>query len=186
MRALIRRCSRPRFERQGSAFFLLTKTIVYQQLSGHVAAVIFQRLLARCDGARRLTPAAVLAVPSTDLRAAGLSERKASYVRGLAAAFADGTIRPHRLAYLADDEIRELLGQVRGVGRWTADMFLIFGLARPDVLPVDDLGIRTASQGYFGLEERPDESTLRELAEPWRPFRSVASWYLWRSLESAR
>jgi DNA-3-methyladenine glycosylase II len=121
-----------------------------------------------------------------ELRSVGLSARKASYVADLAAKVNNGTVRLRQIGRLSDEAVVESLTQVKGIGRWTAQMFLIFSLGRPDVFPHDDLGVRTAIRDQYGLDELPDKTTSHSIAAPWRPYASVASWYCWRSLDLAR
>ena len=168
---------------QRGAFRNLVEAIVSQQISGQAAGAILGRFQALFPGRAFPSPTKVLAVPADRLRGAGLSNRKAAYVLDLAAHFADGAIRPARFPRLADDEIVEQLIQVKGVGRWTAEMFLIFCLNRLDVLPVDDLGLRKGVQKTYRLRRLPDAETVERLAVPWHPYCTVATWYLWRSLK---
>ncbi len=163
-------------------FHSLTRSIVYQQLSGKAASTIFGRVVeaAKCDP---LTPKAVLKIPMERLRAAGLSQQKAAYVRDLAEKTRDGMVDFSRLPSLSDDEIIAHLTQVKGVGVWTVQMLLMFALNRPDVLPVADLGIRNAMQKAYALDTPPKAKEMEALAEKWRPYRTVACWYLWRSLD---
>ena len=130
-----------------------------------------------------LTPTALLAAPDTALRAAGLSGRKVEYARDLARHFADGLLDPDSFARMDDQALIDALVAVRGIGRWSAEMFLIFHLLRPDVLPLDDIGLQRAIADHYHAGERQPRKVLRELAEIWRPWRSVATWYLWRSLD---
>jgi DNA-3-methyladenine glycosylase II len=123
----------------------------------------------------------VLRLTDGQLRAVGLSRQKIGYMRSLATAFADGQVPVRRLSRMTDEEIVEALIPIRGIGRWTVEMFLIFLLNRTDVLPVDDLGLRKNVQLAYGMDSMPAAVALRELAEPWRPYRSIATWYLWRS-----
>ena len=164
------------------SFHSLARSIVYQQLSGKVASVIFGRLTAAARDP--LSPEAVLALSDEEMRAAGLSKQKASYLRDLAAHAP--SIEFSRLRTLPDDAIVERLTMVKGVGVWTAHMFLLFGLRRKDVLPVGDLGIRAAMQKLYRLDELPNPKQMEQIAASWRPYCSVASWYLWRSLELPR
>ena len=120
----------------------------------------------------------------TKLRSAGLSRAKAAYLLDLAAKFDDGTVQPRRFRGASNDEIADSLLAVKGIGQWSVDMFLMFGLCRPDVLPVGDLGVRKGVQGYFDLKELPKADQMAELTESWRPFRSVGSWYMWRVAEN--
>ncbi len=161
-------------------FDLLARSILSQQLSTKAARTIRERLLAELDGSR-LCPQAICSLPTARLRKAGLSQRKAEYLRELAENVVSGRLPLHRLGRLPDEEVIERLVEIRGIGVWTAQMFLIFALGRLDVFPADDLGIRVAIRDLYGLEELPQRATSQRIADPWRPFRSVASWYLWRS-----
>ena len=164
------------------AFETLVRSIVYQQLSGRVALRIFERLLDLVPE-RRLTPAAVLALTVEQMRAAGLSGQKTAYIRDLAARTNAREVDFALLPALSDDEVVETLTRVKGVGVWTAHMFLIFALERPDVLPVGDLGVRTAMRRAYRMRALPKPARMERIARAWRPWCSVASWYLWRSLE---
>jgi DNA-3-methyladenine glycosylase II len=159
----------------------LVRSIVGQQLSTRAAASIYNRLLERFDG-RTPTPEQVLADDPDELRtAAGLSHAKVRYLRSLAEHVLDGSLELDRLSGLPDDEVIARLVAVKGIGAWSADMFLMFHLRRPDVLPVGDLGIRRAVMGRYGLPALPAPAELTEIAEPWRPHRTLACIYLWRS-----
>lgn len=163
----------------------LLRAIVYQQLSGKVAATIHARLKALFPEADERDPARLLRLSEEQLRAAGLSRNKVAAVRDLAARTLDGTVpAAAEFGELDDEAVIARITRVRGVGRWTVEMLLIFHLGRPDVLPVGDLGVRRGYQRLFELEEMPSPATLERLAEPWRPYRSAASWYLWRATES--
>jgi DNA-3-methyladenine glycosylase II len=161
-------------------FAELVRSIIAQQISTRAAASIHARLL-QALGRRGLRPAALLALSDEELRGAGLSASKVRSLRDLAGKVREGHVPLRRLPELTDEEVIALLLPVRGIGRWTAQMFLIFSLGRPDVLPVDDLGLRAGVQQAYRLAELPDRVSLTELAEPWRPYRSVATWYFWRS-----
>jgi DNA-3-methyladenine glycosylase II len=161
----------------------LVRSIVGQQLSTKAARSIFERLTALFDG-RVPSPRDLLEADPDAIRAAGLSRPKVAYLRDLAARVEDGDLDLDRLAELPDAAVQEELTAVKGLGVWTADMFLIFHLGRPDVLPVGDLGIRRAAQQVYGLAELPEASELTRIAEPWRPHRSLACLYLWRSLDN--
>ena len=165
---------------RGDNFTTLARAIVGQQLSARAAETIWTRVLALQANGRRLDPGEVLALPDRTLRAAGLSNAKVSYVKDLATKVSIGELKLNGLARRDDDAIVEALTSIKGIGRWTVEMFLIFKLGRPDVWPVDDLGIRNAVRRAYGIE--PAKANLESLAEPWRPWRSVASWYLWRTL----
>jgi methylated-DNA-[protein]-cysteine S-methyltransferase len=191
---------------RGGLFRTLVRAITGQQLSGKAAATIFGRLEARLgapadpgDHAGRGVPSwssddvavwrdaaeRLIALSDEALREIGLSSAKARAVRGLAEAVRDGTLDLASLERAPDEHVVAELVKLRGIGRWTVEMLLIFELGRPDVLPVDDLGIRKGAQRVFRLRELPDAEQLTEIAEKWRPFRSIGSWYLWRSLEAA-
>ena len=159
----------------------LVDAIVSQQLSIKAAATIAGRVAALAPDGRRPTPEEILATPDEALRACGLSRAKTVYVKDLAAKWLDGTLEPERFGAFTDEEVIEHLVRVKGIGRWTAEMVLMFTLGRPDVLPLDDLGLRVAVQEAYGLEQRPGRAELERLGEPWRPWRSIASFYLWRS-----
>jgi len=167
---------------QESPFAALVRAIVYQQLAGIAAAAIHRRLIAALGGDIR--PEALLALSDSDLRDAGLSANKVASLRDLAAKMLDGTIvlSPRGLARQSDDEIAARLSTVRGVGRWTADMFLIFQLRRLDVWPTGDLGVRRGYGLAWGVP-MPSARELAPLGEPYRPYRSVAAWYCWRAAE---
>ena len=173
-----RRRGRPR-----EAYGALLRSIVGQQLSTKAARTIYERLTALFDG-RTPTPAELLAADPEKVRSAGLSRPKVGYLRSLAEHVESGELALDRLTELPDDEVSEQLTAVKGLGQWTADMFLIFHLRRPDVLPVGDLGIRRAVERAYGLPEIPDAAQVLEIGEPWRPHRSLASLYLWRSLDN--
>ena len=159
----------------------LVDAIVSQQVSVHAAAAIIGRVAALgADG--RPTPAEIAAADDEALRAAGLSRAKVRYVKDLAARWLDGSLRHERIPAMTDEEVVAELTRVKGIGVWTAEMILIFTLGRPDVLPVDDLGVRAAAQQLYGLAERPGRDALLRIGEPWRPWRTLASRYLWRSL----
>ncbi|MCL4796832.1 MAG: DNA-3-methyladenine glycosylase 2 family protein [Bryobacteraceae bacterium] len=164
-------------------FATLAKSIVSQQLSGRAAATIWARVQAHARP-RQVTPAAIDAATDEQLRACGLSAQKVAALRDLTARTLAGSVRFRALAAMPDDEVIAHLTPVRGVGVWTAHMFLIFALRRPDVLPTGDLGVRNAIARAYQLPGAPAPAEMEALAAPWRPFRSVASWYLWRSLEN--
>ena len=159
----------------------LVDAIMSQQLSVKAASTIIGRLEAL--GARgRPTPAELLAMDGDALRAVGLSRAKVRYVKDLAARWLDGSLHHARIPAMTDEEVIAELTQVKGIGTWTAEMILIFTLGRPDVLPVDDLAVRVAVQQHYGLAARPGRDELLHIGEPWRPWRTLASRYLWRSL----
>jgi DNA-3-methyladenine glycosylase II len=162
----------------------LVRSIVGQQLSTKAALSIYNRLIARFGG-RTPTPAEVLADDPEELRAAaGLSRAKVSFLRSLAEHVLDGSLELERLDELGDQEVTAELVAVRGLGAWSAHMFLMFHLRRPDVLPVGDLGIRRAIRDRYGLEELPDAAAMERIADPWRPYRTIACRFLWRALDA--
>ncbi len=173
------RCHLGRSHRE-DPFTALIEAIVWQQLSGKAAATIYGRLLKLFPGGRP-TPAAILKISEDSMRAAGLSRGKVSYLRDLAAKVADGTVALEDLDHLSDDEIVASMTRVKGIGRWSAEMFLLFRLRRADVLPVGDLVIVKAIQRNYRLRKTPTADRMYRLAERWRPYRSVATWYLWAS-----
>jgi DNA-3-methyladenine glycosylase II len=170
-----------RMEYREPRFDALARSIVYQQLSGKAASTIFGRLLAAA-GDGELSPETVLKLRPVRLRSLGLSKQKVVYLRDLARRTLNGKLSFEALPDLPDEQVIELLTEVKGIGVWTAHMFLIFALRRPDVLPVGDLGIRTAIKKHYQFEVLPAAAEIEQLAEKWRPYCSVASWYLWRSL----
>jgi DNA-3-methyladenine glycosylase II len=175
---------RARTRNPDGPFGALARSIVFQQLAGRAAAAIHGRFRALFDG--QLVPEDVLALPEAQLRAAGLSAAKTASIRDLAAKVADGTVPLDRLRRLGDEEIIERLRTVRGIGRWTAEMFLIFELGRMDVWPVDDLGVRN---GFALVQRLPVAPTAKELlpaGDRYRPLRSVAAWYCWQAVHLAR
>lgn len=164
-------------------FESLARNIIYQQLHGNAAAAIHQRVL-NLYGKRRLRPQDVIDTPEETLRGAGLSTAKTVAIKDLAAKTLDGTVPTlARLRRMEDEEIIERLTAVRGIGRWTVEMLLIFRLGRPDVLPVGDFAVRKGFALVYGLKEQPRPKELEKSGERWRPYRSVASWYLWRASE---
>lgn len=167
-----------------SIFFSLMRSIMYQQLAGAAAATICARVQMACASGKRPTPEQVLQTSDEAFRAAGLSRNKLAAIRDLATKTLDGTVPDLKAIHrLNDEEIIERLIQVRGIGRWTAEMLLMFRLGRPDVLPCDDYGVRKGAQLIYRLRKLPDKKRLTKIAEPWRPFRSTGSWYMWRALD---
>jgi DNA-3-methyladenine glycosylase II len=164
----------------------LIGAIVSQQLSTRAAATIFGRFVALFPDGAIPGAAAIHALEDQALRGVGLSGQKVGYLRDLCARIGDQRLVLDELDALADEQVIERLTAVKGFGRWTAEMFLMFRLHRPDVLPVGDLGIVTAIQRLYGLRKRPDPKRILKIGEPWRPYRSVASWYLWQTLAEAK
>jgi len=172
--------------REGTHFDALVRSIVYQQLSGKAASTILGRVHG-LFGDRSPTPSELLATPDETLRAAGLSRQKLSYLKDLATKVESGVVplAADTIDHLADDEIIDRLVQVKGIGRWTVHMFLIFRLGRPDVLPELDLGIQNAIRRAYRLRKQPGPKDVKRIGKKWTPHASIASWYLWRSLEGA-
>jgi DNA-3-methyladenine glycosylase II len=167
-------------------FDALAESIAYQQLNGKAAASIWNRVRALYPKRKRLDPAKVLATPDETLRAAGLSRAKIAAIKDLAAKTLDGTVPSSRaLLRMSDDEIVARLTTVRGIGRWTVEMLLLFDLGRPDVWPVDDYGVRKGFAKTFGKRKLPTPKQLMKFGEKWRPYRSVAAWYFWRALDES-
>jgi DNA-3-methyladenine glycosylase II len=163
------------------SFAVLCRAIIGQQLSTKAAASIHARVVAMLGGHYR--PNSFQMLTDEQLRGCGLSNGKVRFLRDLVRKVNDGTVPIRKLPKLENDEIRERLLEVNGIGPWTVDMYLMFGLGRPDVLPTGDLGIRMGFKKAFGLDELPTRPVMFELATPWQPYRTVASWYLWRLLE---
>jgi len=180
MRDIIR--SRPKvfLVRRGEPFMTLARAIVGQQISVKAAQSVWDRVVA-CAGA--VTPEGILLKKPSELRACGLSDRKTEYIVDLARRFAEGLVHPYRWDEMTDEEVIADLVQVRGIGRWTAEMFLIFNLLRPDVFPLDDLGLQKGIRVSYFKGRNVSLARMRKLGESWRPWRSVATWYLWRSLD---
>ena len=170
---------------RGRPYAYLLRSILYQQLAGAAARAIEQRFLALFGG-RTPTPQALLATRRERLRRAGLSGNKIEAVRAVAQGFASGAVRERRLWHRSDDEVVRELVRLRGVGEWTVHMLLMSSLGRPDVLPVGDYGVRTGARRLYGLAALPRARELNDLGEAWRPYRSIASWYLWRHEAIAR
>ena len=181
LRAILERVGPYRIRYAEPDFETLARSIVFQQLSGPSARAIFDRVKPLVAANGRMTPHGILARTDAELRAAGLSRRKVGYLRDLAEKTRDGQIDFARLPALSDDEVIRQLTMVRGVGMWTAQMFLLFALRRSNVLAAGDLGIRAAIRREYGLRTLPKPSRIAQLARKWRPYCSVACWYLWRS-----
>jgi DNA-3-methyladenine glycosylase II len=171
-------------ERGGDAYGALVRSIVGQQLSTKAAATIYGRML-ELFGGHTPTPKQLLKVNPDKIRAAGLSRPKIAYLRDLATHVEEGTLELERLPELPDEEVAAQLTSIKGLGPWTADMFLMFHLGRPDILPVGDQGIRRAVMVEYRLRKLPDAKRLEKIAKPWRPYRTLACLYLWSSLDNA-
>jgi DNA-3-methyladenine glycosylase II len=172
--------------RESDIFCGLVEAIVSQQLSTRAAATIYGRLRAMLPDGGTPTPDALLALSDDELRGVGLSRQKLTYIRDLSGKMLDGSINIAGLRDMSDDQIVAELTKIKGIGRWTVEMLLIFRLTRPDVFPAGDLGIVKAVQKTYNLRKTPDVKRLHAIADRWRPYRSVASWYLWASLENKK
>jgi DNA-3-methyladenine glycosylase II len=166
-------------EIRGKPYQSLVRAILYQQLAGAAAAAIERRFLALFDG-HIPSPEQLRDIDDDALRSAGISRQKSGYMRSIAEHFASGELTDRMLMRAPDDEVIAGVTRIKGVGRWTADMLLMFCLGRPDVLPVGDLGIQSSMRAAYGLEALPKADEMTGIAEPWRPYRSAGSWYLWR------
>jgi DNA-3-methyladenine glycosylase II len=184
MAAIVARVGPCRYQvrHEGTHFEALCRSIMYQQVTGAAAATIIRRMH-EIYGGRAPLPTELLATSDEKLRAAGVSRQKLSYMRDLATHVVNGSLPFDALASHPDDEVLSLLVQVKGIGRWTAQMFLIFRLGRLDVLPELDLGIRKAVQVAYRMRKLPDAKRLHRVGAAWAPYRTIASWYLWRSLD---
>ncbi len=183
MAAIIRRVGPFTLQYREPSFETLVRSIVYQQLSGRVAGVIFARLHAAA-GEERLTPAGIMKLRPERMRKLGLSAQKTLYIRELAKHTRKGVVVFEDLPRFDDAAVIEHLTRVKGIGVWTAQMFLMFALRRNDVLPVADLGIRSAMKQAYGLDELPKPAEMERIAAAWKPYTSIACWYLWRSLDN--
>jgi DNA-3-methyladenine glycosylase II len=179
MRDLVTRVGPYSIEVRGKPYEALLRAILYQQLAGPAAAAIERRFLALFDGGIP-DPSRLAGANDESLRTAGISRQKASYMRSIAEHFASGELSDRKLLRASDDDVIEAVTRIKGVGRWTADMLLMFCIGRPDVLPVGDLGVQSAMKLAYGLKDLPKPDEMMRIAEPWRPYRSAGSWYLWR------
>lgn len=178
LRALIAQVGRCTLTPGGDPFAILVRSVIAQLISTKAAASITARVEAAAGG--QLTPQPLLDLGEAGLRPLGLSRAKAQAILDLATRAQDGRAPLDQLDQMSDEEIRDCLTAVRGIGVWTAEMFLIFGLGRLDVLPVGDFGLRDGVRQHYGLDSLPGARQLREIAEPWQPYRSIATWYIWR------
>ncbi len=182
MRGLIQRAGPYRLKLRRDRFHALVSSIISQQISGSASRSIRQRLH-DYFAPDKLSPEGLAGLTPEKLRTLGLSSQKAAYLLDLAARVSSGDLRLEKLGRLSDEAVIEELIRVKGIGVWTAQMFLMFSLGRLDVFPHDDLGVRTAIRNLYKLDELPDKDTSHQIAAPWRPYASIASWYCWRSLE---
>ena len=181
LRAIIERVGPCRMEFGLPEFCSLAEAIVYQQLNGKAAVIIFKRLAALAG--EPLTPEGILKLSDEQLRSVGLSKQKSAYLKDLAAKTVAGLLYFSRLHALTDEEVIQHLTQVKGVGIWTAHMFLMFSLRRPDVLPTGDYGVQVAMRKHYKKRKLPKPKDMEKIAKAWAPYRSVACWYMWRSLD---
>jgi len=181
LRAIIDRVGPCRIEYGDPTFHSLAEAIVYQQLNGRAAVTIFKRFTDLAG--LPLSPEGILKLTEVQMRSAGLSKQKLSYIRDLAARTKAGELNFERLGEMSDAEVIEHLTQVKGIGVWTAHMFLIFTLRRPDVLPTGDYGVRAAIMKAYRKRKLPKPDQMEKIAKEWAPYRSIACWYLWRSLD---
>jgi DNA-3-methyladenine glycosylase II len=181
MKRIIRAVGPYRIEYSPAEFSTIVRCIVYQQLSGKAALTIYTRLAAAA-GVAGVSPEGALAVSAETMRELGLSRQKIAYIRALAEGCLSGEVNLTKLHGMSDAEVMRTLTARKGIGPWTVQMYQIFALARPDILPVGDLGIRVAMQRSYNLDELPKPAAMERLAQPWRPYATIACWYLWRSL----
>jgi DNA-3-methyladenine glycosylase II len=181
LRAIIERVGPCRMEFSAPEFCSLAEAIVYQQLNGKAAVTIFNRFAALAG--EPLTPEGILKLSDEQLRSVGLSKQKSAYLKDLAAKTSVGLLDFARLPELSDEEVIKHLTLVKGIGEWTAHMFLIFSLRRPNVLPTGDYGVQVAIKKHYKKRTLPKPDVMEKIARPWAPYRSIACWYLWRSLD---
>lgn len=181
LRAIIERVGPCRIEYSPPEFQSLAEAIVYQQLNGKAASTIFNRL-ADLAG-KPITPEGIVKLTDPQMRSVGLSKQKTSYLRDMAERAINGQLDFSRLPERSDEEVIEHLTQVKGVGVWTAQMFLMFTLKRPNVLPTGDFGVQVAVKKHYNKRKMPKPALMEKIAKPWEPYRSIACWYLWRSLD---
>ncbi len=183
LKTLIEVFGAPELERGGDPFQALVRSIIFQQISGKAARAIYNRFLAIFPNSEFPNPKILSQAGVFELRQAGLSQRKAEFVIGIGAAFLDPDFLGKNINGLTDIEVSEKLTSIRGVGQWTADMFMIFTLFRLDVLPLNDQGIRNGMQTFFELDHLPAADEMLELTEHWRPYRSIGTWYMWKVVD---
>lgn len=181
---LIERFGYPDIPGKTDYYNALAKSIIFQQLSGKAAGTIYSRVLDICGGKDKLYPNVILNTPDKVFRSAGLSGAKTKYIKALSDSHLDGGLLPRDPKDMTNLEVSESLIRIKGIGQWTADMFLIFTLVRPDILPLTDLGIKKGFAVFFGLKGLPDEKYMLKEAFKWKPYRSIASWYLWEIVDN--
>ena len=180
---LIDEFGEPDFELQDNYFKSLVRSIIYQQLSGKSAFAIYSRYLHLFNSTEFPSPHQVLAIPDSHYKSIGLSRQKTCYIKEISQAFSNKEIVPENIPKMKDDEVRKQFIKIKGIGPWTIDIFLMFTLNRPDILPVNDLGIQKGFKLFFRLNELPDEKFMVEKSEKWKPFRTIACWYLWKLVD---
>ena len=180
---LIDEFGEPDFELQDNYFKSLVRSIIYQQLSGKSAFAIYNRYLQLFNSTEFPSPQQVLAIPDSHYKSIGLSRQKTCYIKEISQAFSNKEIVPENIPKMKDDEVRKQFIKIKGIGPWTIDMFLMFTLNRPDILPVNDPGIQKGFKSFFSLNELPDENFMVEKSEKWKPFRTIACWYLWKLVD---
>lgn len=183
MAAIIAKVGPCQIVRRRERFRALARAIIFQQLAGAAATAIYGRVVKIYPGRAFPHPTQILATPDAILRKAGLSAKKALYIKDLATHVDKKILSFHRFARMTDEEVIADLTRVKGIGRWTAEMFLMFNLGRPDVMPAGDLGVQNAIKRHYRMRQRPNRKRLLKHAERWRPYRTAAAWYLWRSLD---
>jgi len=181
LRAIIERVGPYKIEYGEPTFHSLAESILYQQLNGKAAVVIFNRFIEQTGDP--VTPEGILKLSDAQMRAVGLSKQKTAYLRDLAQKTKDGLLNFERLGDMSNEEVIEHLTQVKGIGVWTAHMFLMFTLRRPDILPTGDYGIQAAMKKHYRKRKWPKPKDMEKIAKSWAPYRSVACWYLWRSMD---
>jgi DNA-3-methyladenine glycosylase II len=181
LRAIIERVGPYKIEYGEPTFHSLAESILYQQLNGKAAVVIFNRFIEQTGDP--VTPEGILKLSDAQMRAVGLSKQKTAYLRDLAQKTKDGLLNFERLSDMSNEEVIEHLTQVKGIGVWTAHMFLMFTLRRPDILPTGDYGIQAAMKKHYRKRKWPKPKDMEKIAKSWAPYRSVACWYLWRSMD---
>jgi DNA-3-methyladenine glycosylase II len=180
LRKLVKAYPEANLRSRGNAFSTLARSITGQQISVKAAQSVWERVVV---AAGKISPENILAMKDEDLRGCGLSRQKVAYIKDLARHFDDGRIKPHRWTHEDDDTVIRELAEVKGIGRWTAEMFLVFYLLRPNVLPLDDIGLQRAMERLYNDGEALSKDEMRKIAQRWDPWCTVATWYLWRSLD---
>ncbi len=180
---LIKKYGHPTFKKPPPHFQALAKSIIFQQLAGKAANTIYNRFLALFNSAQEFTPENTVRFSIESLRSVGLSLRKSEYILDLSSAFLDDNFLPGDLSSLSNEEISNKLISIRGIGQWTADMFLMFTLQRQDVMPINDLGIQNGLRIFFNLEENPTPDKIKQLTNGWKPYRTLGAWYMWEIVD---